>query len=305
VKKYLREAHQALLEGDREAVLRMLEGRDDSPEALWLLAHASRTEAERKKWLQLVAATRHSTFSPLAKAILEREGDFEEQLSKPPDYQFWKQSTWEMRYKQIKGQWVWLIITAVFIFLIFMLINQFVNPRANIATEAVVRGQTQTVEAAIHTHSEPTPKDTIADLPLEYQQISSYSSGSLTLRRIETPVERPVVFNSGYDRQRATPAVGAYFAAFELEFICKLPICSNPPEADILLLLRGGERIEYSDYDRPRLEEDIPMARISSGQSTQSWFIFEIPTHKIPEALIVKLSNDEEPQQIDLPSGFW
>ena len=73
VTEALEKARWALLEGDRDHVLRLLTTQPPLPEVLWLRAHAVADPTERLALLQRVATSGHGVYAPLAGEIVERE----------------------------------------------------------------------------------------------------------------------------------------------------------------------------------------------------------------------------------------
>ena len=90
------EANKALLEGDRNNVLEILEGKPESTELLWLKAHAVEDDDERLALLRKVENQGRGVYSRMAREIIEREDHFSDELSKPPGYKF--------RIRQKKGK---------------------------------------------------------------------------------------------------------------------------------------------------------------------------------------------------------
>lgn len=102
-------AHLALMDGDRDKVLSLIENEERSPEQLWLRAQSVIDEVYRTELLEHLVVENDPVFAPLAKETIQREKNFKEALSKPPDYQFWKKPSWHDRINSLKRQKVWWV----------------------------------------------------------------------------------------------------------------------------------------------------------------------------------------------------
>jgi len=119
MRENVKKANEAMLEGDRDAVLRHLQ--DDSSydhEVTWLRAHAAVSDEERLSLLRSLSQRSSSVYQELAYKIVEREERFEAQLNEPPDYQFWKLSTWQERKQRLKQYGAWVAGALVLVVMI-------------------------------------------------------------------------------------------------------------------------------------------------------------------------------------------
>jgi hypothetical protein len=283
MKSNIEEAHQAMLEGNRDEVLRLLQGSSETEETLWLRAHAVISDEERAHLLERVADRHGTEASALAGQILEREGQFTEQLNQPPDYQFWKQPTWKERRSKMRLYGLWLLGGLVMI--TFAILGVVLNVRAQARQELTILQikSTQTAAAVYN------------------QTAIAYPAGTLQLVQIEYPTTRPVTFGEteGDKLVAASPAEGAQFAAVQLEFVCLLALCDNPPEADLSLSMQDGQIVSYAGSNRPFLIGQPPLARIAQGQAIRAWFVFEVPRNSVPDGILVATGDSETPQFIN------
>lgn len=304
MKEYLEKANQALLEGDRDKVLLLLQGKPADSEIIWLRAHAAKTDEERLALLRQVADGDDPEYARLAALILAREQKFEFDLNQPADYKFWKKDTFQAKVEALKAQRGWIVGGFIFIvFLtVFLIINLSIQSQRAQTNLAVSLTQTA-VALFTPTTWVPTPTPTVTALPPSKQKSAAYPAGSLKVIRVEFPTNRPVSFGqvSGDGLAAATPAVGARFAALQVEFTCQKALCSNPPEAKFNLQLSDGQIITYENANQPVLVEQPVMPRIASGQTISGWLVFEIPAKAVPSTLLI-VSGDQDPvQQIDWP----
>jgi hypothetical protein len=294
MRKAVQKAHQAMLEGDRDAVLRHLEGLTDDGETLWLKAHAVESVEERLQLMGKVASSHHPTYGETAQQIMNREEYYQAQLAEPPDYQFWKQPTWRKKLDKLKKQTGWLIgalfiVVFIIVFLIVSRISDRKNERANLAflasqTSEVYLMQTQTSIAYMS------------------QVKVSYPAGSLEAIGLENPTQRPVTFGNTSNEAYiiAPPAVGSHFVAIKLKYTCLQALCSDLPQAEIILLLNGGGKVSYQSHSRPFLVEQPTLPRLASNASAEIWVVFEVAIGSVPEALMVYAADEYPAQRISL-----
>lgn len=282
MKSNIEAAHQAMLEGSRDEVLRLLEQSPATNEVLWLRAHASTTQESREQLLQDVSGKHDDIFNPLAEQILDREADFARQLAEPPDYKFWKQPTWDGKLRKMKPFRLWL--AGGILLLLFTLIGISYNTKS----------QTQEAETIA------SIKATQTAVAFSNQIIATYGAGRLQVLQIDYPTNRPVTFGETNNDAfvPVVPASGASFAAVKLQFFCMVALCANPPEAELQLLMTDGHVINYEGGARPFLIDQAPMQRIAQGETTESWFVFEVPNNIQPDAILVVTGDSETPQRI-------
>ncbi len=292
MKDNLQKANQSLLEGDRDGVLDLLRHEPESSEVIWLRAHSKLSDDERLQLLsQLVNGD--SPFSDLARQFVQREKKIEEELSEPPDYQFWKQPTWKKRIEKMKIFRLWIAGG------IFLLVLGSIGTVINSKYEAQFSAQTAAVQA-----------EQTAQAVLTGQSSAKYAEGIVSIIDKEDLVDierRPVTFGETLDEKYkpAQPAKGARFVAILIYFQCTMAICENPPEADLGLLLADGTNtpmVNYADHpffiDSPSNPEQD---RLSNGQSIKIWFVFEVPRITSPKSLIIQPPNSEKPQFVAWP----
>ena len=119
-------------------------------------------------------------------------------------------------------------------------------------------------------------------------------------------LERPVTFGDFVDDQfkPVSPAEGARFLAVLINFQCALPVCNQPPEADLALLLADDKITASFNYSsRPFFIDEPPSEfdRIASGKSIRLWFVFEVPRITSPKALLVITPDRQEPLIVSWP----
>lgn len=283
MKSYIDVANQAMLEGNRDEVLRLLEGDSETDDALWLRAHAAISEEERYNLLQQLSNERVGPLSALAAEIVGREDEFANQLHEPPDYKFWKQPTWEGKLRKLRPFSMWL--TGGLFLLFLSLIGISLNTKYQSQQDATVASikSTQTAAAVFN------------------QTVAVYAAGQLRILQIEHPTNRPVTFGEIENETPviASPAAGASFTAIHFKFSCSLALCINPPEAEIRLLMMDGKEIGYSDSTRPFLIGQPPSQRIAQSQSTDFWYVFEVPNGSTPDAVLVFTGDNATPQFIN------
>ncbi len=296
------EANQALLEGDREKVLRCLRETSNSPEVMWLRAHAVETDQERIALLEQVVLTGHPAYAPLAQAILERERQFEAELQQPPDYQFWKQPTWRERLARLRQQRMWIIGIVLSLLMTAALFASMAE-RDRQEAQAAALSLTQAAQAAA---LQPSPQitpvftPTVTALPEALRPQVSYPAGQLWFVRWELPTGRPVSMG-GYDQALATPAVGAKFLAVQYKFICRQALCEAPPEAEVSLRLADGQEIRYRSLDHPVLAGEPAARRVAQDQEVYGWLVFEVPDRSVPIALLLRTGENEDDPVLELP----
>lgn len=283
MKSNIEEAHQALLEGNRAEVLRLLQDLPDTDEIIWLKAQAVPSEVERNQALVRLTEKHDPKISVLSGQILERENQFAKDLSEPPDYKFWKQPTWNDRLSKMQQYRIWLLGGLLLIVL------------TGVGISLNLQAQTQQDQTIA------TIKATQTAAAFYSQTVSTYPAGTLRILQIEYPTSRSVTFGEMNDNDflLATPAAGARFAAVNFQFVCSLALCTNPPEADLNLLMADGHVVSYGTGSRPFLIGQPPMSRIAQGQSTDGWFVFEIPQNSTPDAVLVITGDNEKPQIIN------
>lgn len=291
MKSNLEKANQALLDGDRDGVLRLLRNESETPEVIWLRANSILSNEERLRLLEAVARG-DSRYAPLAEETLNREAKFQSELDEPPDYKFWAQPNYKKRMEKMREYRLWifggilLIVTGIFGVII------------NINYESAYEKQVANVRAT-----------QTAQAFFAGKQFAQYAEGSLSIVNVMNDVdaqERPVTAGDTADDQfkPLTPAEGAHFIAVQVSFQCTMPVCNEPPQASLALLLSDDKVTQPSDYsshlffiDEPPSESD----RIASGRSVKLWFVFEAPRTTSPKALLVFAPNEQEPQIVSWP----
>lgn len=300
----IKQARLALLEGNRDEVLKVLEKQSETPEVIWLRANAIEDDAERLALLRRLINSNDIQYARLAQEILLREDRYESELSVPPSYQFWKQESWRRRVENTKrkpAKFILSIIGIVLALSAFIVVSSLLSHQRKI-NEAEAIEQTKVVLLQLSaTPILPTPTPSIQPLPPRQQASVSYAAGTLTLIRVEFPTTRPVSYSSYNTETLATPAVGSQFAAAQLEFRCQLPLCSAPPQAVIVLKLDNDQTIMYEGGSQPVLVEQPAMERVSSGKSVLGWFVFEVPEKSTPKALLIWTGDEEQFLEIPWP----
>ena len=284
MKETLEKANQALLEGDRAGVLEYLHNEPDTPEVLWLRAQAVELDEERIHLLTLLAGE-ESPYSQLAATYVKREKQFTKDLGEPPDYQFWKQPSWERRFEKMRAYRLW--VAGGFLLFFFGILGGIANNKytANFNSEVATAQVQQTAQAQ-----------------LTGKPYAQYPEGIVSIIDVEDPVDtlrRPVTFGEEVDEKLkpAEPAKGARFVSVYISFQCEMNTCSEPPEAALGLLLADGNYTSLYKYSSRPFFVDAPpnpdSDRISKGQSIKLWFVFEVSRQTSPKSLIVSPPNLE------------
>lgn len=286
MKSNLEKANQALLDGDRDGVLRLLRNEAETPEVIWLRANSILSNEEHLKLLETVARG-DSRYAPLAQETLNREAKFQFELDEPPDYKFWAQPNYKKRMEKMREYRLWIFggILLVVAGIFGVLIN--INYESDYQKQAAEVRATQTAQAFF-----------------AGKQFAQYAEGTLSILDVINDIDvldRPVTSGDTVDDQfkPAVPADGAHFVAVLINFQCAMPVCDQPPQASLALLLSDDKSTQLSDYssrlffiDEPPSESD----RIASGRSVKLWFVFETPRTTSPKALLVFAPGEQEPQ---------
>ncbi len=286
---FLIKANAALLEGDRDGALRILEGRPATVDILWLRAQCVTGDQERTSLLKEIVQREHPVYSCLAEEILGRDQSFSEQLAQPPEYQFWKKPTWQERIQQLKKQRGWILgIFGTIVMSALVITGMIMSDKHD---QQIALQATQTMQATL---SMPTPtlRPTPTVTPIAAIGPVSYPGGELSIIRFEPDTNRKVVQGGSYrEEEEAKPASGAEFWAFEYRFICRKAVCDNPPEVEKLTLkLKGGGEREAGQF----VLADYPVAeRVADGVSTTGWLVFEIPEKADPETFILMIDREQ------------
>lgn len=289
--KNLEKANQALLDGDRDGVLKLLQNEPDTAEVIWLRANSVLSDEERKRLLSRLI-NEESRYSQLAREFLDRENNFQAELDEPPDYKFWLQPNYKKRAEKMREYRTWIIGAILLLALgIFGIVVNINYESENDKFTAGVRA-TQTAQAFF-----------------AGQQFAEYSAGRLSIIDVIDQVdtlERPVTFGDFVDDQfkPVSPAEGARFLAVLINFQCVLPVCNQPPEADLALLLADDKiTASYNYSSRPFFIDEPPSEfdRIASGKSIRLWFVFEVPRITSPKALLVITPDRQEPLIVSWP----
>ncbi len=296
----IRKANLALLEGDREEVLRLLANKQASTQVLWLRAHAVREEEQRLTLLRQISTAGHPIYSTLAKNILDRERQYESDLAKPAEYKFWTRPPWLGRVRFVQRNRAWLLGGAVLLLVLIVGVSLGLTWWGQSQAQALAATQTAAARPAGPT---PRPTPSVTALAAAARASLSYPNGKLALVRIEFPTNRPVTFGGyGSDQTQANAAVGAQFVAVQLEFTCLQAICENPPEAELGLTFSDGSTKDYRSSTRPVLKDPTTsMARVSNNQTVQGWFVFEVPAKVSPVSLRVITGENSPVLELDLP----
>ncbi len=299
----LRKANLALLEGNRDEVLRLLAEESPTAEVLWLRANAVEDEQERLQLLRQVANGTDKKLARLAEAIVQREDMYAQQLTEPAPYQFWKRPGWLARLRAVRRRPLGYVALLLVILATIIGLSVWAGMEKQQRLAAQLFSQEQTLTATFYvspTAVAPTLTPSVTPLPPRWQTSVSYAAGTLKLIRVEFPTRRPVSY-SGYSGALATPAVGAQFAAVELEFVCRMALCSQPPQAVLSLRLDDGQVISYEGGSQPLLAEQPYMQRVSSGETVSGWFVFEVPARNSPEAVLIWTGQEEPILEIPWP----
>ncbi len=277
----LQKANKSMLEGDRDAVQRHLNHQPSNGDVLWLRAQSALTDDERLPLLREIEAKGFPVYSTLAKEILLRERKTEQDLKEPPDYQFWKQPTWETRLEKVRSykNWIYGAVMLV-VLLVFVLIISFIFRNKNIQTTISIQA-TQTAEA------------------LNQLVLAEYPAGTLRIVTIEDPTTQLVIRDqSSFETPPpATPALGGHFVAVRFTFICKQTECQEAPHARVELLLKDRSNGSESTaaYDAAlKLPQQPAPEFISIDKSTTVWLVFTVPDNKKPVGVQV-FFNDQDP----------
>jgi len=293
MKDNLKKANQSLLEGDRDGALEFLRNESETPDAVWLRANSVLSDDERIQLLSQLANA-DSPYSRLAREFLEREKKFEKELSEPPDYQFWKQPTWEKKIEKMKSYRLWVV--GGILLLVLGIIGSVVNSKY----DAQFNAEVATVQA-----------EQTAQAALAGKSSAKYTEGIVSIIDTQDPVDtvnRPVTFGEQLDEKLrpAEPAKGARFVAVLISFQCTMAICSSPPEAELGLRLADGTSTPLVNYSSHPFFIDEPPSpekdRLSNGRSTKIWFVFEVPRITSPISLIVIAPNVEKPLFVAWPA---
>lgn len=303
MEEVIEKAHLALLEGNRDEVLRLLKDQVETAEVLWLQAHSTPTAEERLRLFGRVARFQDETYSPLAEKMLAREQDFDEQLSVPPPYQFWKKPAWKARF----GKFGLEAVLAAVLLIVLVGVGIFMTASRRSSSQALLAAaaqQTQTSQALPTPTLVSTVKPSIPTapaIPLEQRPSVQYPAGRLSVVRIENPTFRDVSFGYSSADSLATPAVGSSFAAVQVEFTCFLALCENPPEVQLLLVLDNGNIVSYPSGGQPVLVEQPALPRVAENQAVTGWYVFEVPSASRPTRLLVKTGEQDTMLPVELP----
>lgn len=286
MKSNLEKANQALLDGDRDGVLRLLRNESETPEVIWLRANSVLSDEERLRLLETLAKG-DSRYASLAEETLSREVKFQSELDEPPDYKFWLQPNYQKRKEKIREYRMWIIggILLVVAGIFGIVIN--INYESDYEKQVVSAQSTQTAQAFV-----------------AGKQFAQYADGTLSIVNVINDVnlqDRSVTAGDIVDDQfmAVTPAEGAHFVAVQINFQCAMPVCNEPPQASLALLLSDDKITQLSDYSSHLFFIDEPPSdsdRIASGKSINLWFVFEVPRTSSPKALLVFAPNEQEPQ---------
>jgi hypothetical protein len=286
MKENVKKANEAMLEGDRDAVLRHLEHESSSDhEVAWLRAHAVVSDDERIRQLRALSERSPSVYQKLAEEIVARDDKIEEDLSQPPDYQFWKKPTWQERWQTIKQYRAWfaggILLVAMIVFAVVLTAAQQEQ-----STQDLIAMQATQTEQAYFT-----------------QQVANYPAGSLRILRTDPRPTRAITFGQQEDNRFvvATPRAAARFVAVQVDFTCSLPLCNRPPEAEIGLLLVNGDVIRYGSNASPFFADEPFVGGIAQNRRTSGWLVFEVPNTSAPDALLVYVNGQERPLVVDWP----
>jgi hypothetical protein len=292
MKETLRKANQSLLEGDRDGVLELLGDESASSDVIWLRANSVKSSEERLSLLsQLVDGG--SQYSQLAEDVLAREHEFERQLKEPPDYQFWKQPTWAKRLEKMRIYRMWVFGGVLLV--VFGIIGTVINSRS----EAQFREEVAAVQAT-----------QTAQAYFSGSQFAQYDEGIVSIVRVQDPVDtssRPVTAGNISDGQYVTiqPANGARFVAVYVNFQCLKNTCSNPPEAQLGLLLQDRRTTDFYSYASHYFFVDEPpdpiQDRLANERIINLWFVFEVSRNTSPTALLVVPDSGGEPLIVSWP----
>lgn len=287
----IEKANQALLDGDRDGVLKILQNEPETAEVIWLRANSVLSDHERLQLLRRLISE-EGRYTQLAREFLDREMKYQAELDEPPDYKFWLQPDHKKRVQKMREYRMWIIGAFLLLTLgVFGVITNINYESENEEFAAGVRA-TQTAQAF-----------------LAGQQFANYGAGRLSIIDYIDPVdalERPVSFGDVLDDQYrpVTPAEGARFVAVLINFECSIPICNEPPEADLALLLSDNQPTTQFNYSsRPFFIDEPPSEfdRIASGKSIKLWFVFEVPRIASPKALLVIAPDMQEPLIVSWP----
>ncbi len=289
--KTLEKANQALLDGDRDGVLRLLQNEVETPDVMWLRANSILSDEERLLLLRKLAGG-DSRYSQRASEFLEREIKFQADLDEPPDYKFWLQTNYQKRIEKMREFRMWIIGGVLLLFLgVFGIV-------ININYESEYDRQVKSVQAT-----------QTAQTFFDGKQFAQYGNGTLSIIDVIDPVDtldRPVTFGDTLDDnfRPMMPADGARFVADLINFQCTIPICNEPPEADLALMLADDKPTAPSNYSSRLFFIDEPPSefdRIASGKSIKIWFVFEVPRITSPKALLIFAPDLQEPLIVSWP----
>lgn len=287
----LQKAYQLLSEGDREAILQLLnQFHSSDDEVVWLRANAVKDDEERIQLLSQLAHSQSPYADNAADSVL-REHQYKTEIEKPPEYQFWKQPTFKGKMERLKNKnlwfiWVGLVLVIITAIVSFMLLID--DGGQEIPDPALLLLAQQTQFAAVTPSPQLTPS--ITPLPPGNRPRGTFEPGQLSIIRVENPTNRPVVFGtlSSFETAiLAEPARGSHFMAIELEFVCNLAICNAPPEAEIRLQLNNGNQIAYFGANKPILVEYPTISRIAQKEVVTFWAVFEVPNTAAAQSIVL------------------
>ena len=298
----VKQANSALLEGDREEVLRLLNNKQSSIQVMWLKAHSVKEDEQRLALLRQISVSGHPVYGQLARNILDRERQFEGDLTKPAEYKFWTRQPWQGRLMFLLKNKFWFIGGFVALIVLLIGINIILSFVGQSQAATITLSATETASAQLAVQATPRPTPSITPLPVSARGSVNYGVGNLSLVRIEFPTSRLITFsNFGGDPIVASPAQGSQFMTIQVEFTCLQAICENPPEAELGILFSDGSYKDYRSDSRPTVIGQPSMARISNNQSIQGWFVFEVPSKVTPVALRVITGDDSSVLELDFP----
>ncbi|MBZ0300376.1 MAG: hypothetical protein K8J31_11565 [Anaerolineae bacterium] len=280
-------ANIALFQGKRNETRRLLEDYavdQENPEVaqrepmiLWLDAHARPKHTERVSGLTTVVdqVPADSPYHQMAKSYLQEEEHYTQLLDVE------KQRKPGVRRWQVVSA---LVAVAVVIgaFIVFGQLNA--PPPIVEATEQVTEEPTVLPTSTPIVQNTPAPA-TLADgsLPTTGFEILGYN-GAMTVRGIDQDV-RFVVDTNGNEVKPAD--AGAKFYGLLVEFQCLIPLCNDAPEAELYVQLNTGNFRVLASEGVSIAGEPALSRRVSQGQTTRGWVIFEIPRSNPPTDLVI------------------
>ena len=280
-------ANVALYNGERSETRRLLkedvegQGRENvDPEVrsliLWLDAQAQHRRADRIERLRklLEFNVQDTTYHQMARQYLQQEDVYqvderpEEDIPRLGATIFGVPRGRALGFAGAGGLIVLLLLVGFNVGLGAFTDNS--DAPAVVATQAAIVEQA-TVAADLPDNSVLVQRGT---------RLAQYPQGRLEVVAIENSSQRVIETTRNTLVQ---PIQGARYFALRVIFSCEVAICSQPPQANISLLLANGEAIGL--LGNAAIAGQNSLQPVAQGRETDGWIVFQIPDNSQPSAL--------------------